>query len=147
MVYDLRPAHLDDLGLLSALQFLADKDGPQLGLQIEFKTDGEPRRIDSLAETVLFRVAQESITNIARHAKSKYALVCLSYLSQEVKLKVSDEGIGFDPEEKFAAPRGWGLAGMKERVESVGAALRIDSAPGRGTTIEARVPLNNKELA
>ena len=147
MVYDLRPAHLDDLGLLSALQFLADKDGPRLGLQIEFKTDGEPRRIDSLAETVLFRVAQESITNIARHAKSKHALVCLSYLPQEVKLKVSDEGIGFDPEEKFAAPRGWGLAGMKERVESVGAALHIDSAPGRGTTIEARVPLNNKELA
>jgi len=147
MVYDLRPAHLDDLGLLSALQFLADKDGPRLGLQIEFKTDGEPRRIDSLAETVLFRVAQESITNIARHAKSKHALVCLSYLPQEVKLKVSDEGIGFDPEEKFAAPRGWGLAGMKERVESVGAALHIDSAPGRGTTIEARVPLNDKELA
>ena len=56
MVYDLRPAHLDDLVLLSALQFMTDKDGPRLGLQIDFKTHGEPRPIDSLAETLLFRV-------------------------------------------------------------------------------------------
>lgn len=144
MVYDLRPAHLDDLGLLPALQFLADKDGPRLGLQIEFKTDGEPHRIDSLAETVLFRVAQEAMTNIARHAKSKRACICISYLSQEVKLEVSDEGIGFDPEEKFAAPRGWGLAGMKERAESVGGRFEVRSEAERGTTICVNIPIHQE---
>ena len=144
MVHDLRPAHLDDLGLLPALQYLADKDGPRLGLQIEFKTDGEPRRIESLAETVLFRVAQESITNIARHAKSKRAFICLSYLSREVKLEVSDKGVGFDPGEKFIAPRGWGLAGMKERAESVGGRFEVRSEAGRGTTIRVNIPIQQE---
>ena len=140
MVYDLRPAHLDDLGLLPALQFLAGKDGPRLGLQIEFKTDGEPRRIDSLAETVLFRVAQESITNIARHAKTKRACICLTYLLQEVALEISDDGVGFDSQEKFIAPRGWGLAGMKERAESVGGRFEVRSKAGQGTTIRVNIP-------
>lgn len=144
MVYDLRPAHLDDLGLLPALQFLADKDGPRLGLQIEFKTEGEPHRIDSLAETVLFRVAQESTTNIARHAKSKYARVCLSYLPQEITLEVSDDGIGFDTEEKFIAPRGWGLAGMRERAESVGGRFEVVSEARRGTIIRVRIPIHQE---
>lgn len=144
MVYDLRPAHLDDLGLLPALQFLADKDGPRLGLQIQFKTDGEPRRIDSLAETVLFRVAQESITNIARHAKTKRACVCINYFPREVSLEVSDEGMGFDPEEKFSAPRGWGLAGMKERAESVGGSFQVRSEAGRGTTIRVNIPIQQE---
>lgn len=144
MVYDLRPAHLDDLGLLPALQFFADKNGPRLGLQIEFKTDGEPRRIDLLAETVIFRVAQEAITNIARHAKSKRAVIYLIYLAREVKLEVSDEGIGFDPEEKFAAPRGWGLAGMKERAESVGGRFEVQSEAGRGTIIRAHIPTHQE---
>ena len=141
MVYELRPAHLDDLGLLPALQYLADKDGPRLGLQIEFNTEGEPRRIESLAETVLFRVAQESVTNIARHARSKRAVIFLSYLAREVKLEISDEGIGFDPEEKFIAPRGWGLAGMKERAESVGGRFEVSSETGCGTMIRVFVPI------
>lgn len=144
MVYDLRPAHLDDLGLLPALQFMADNDGPRLGLQIEFKTEGEPRRIESLAETVLFRVAQESMTNIARHAKSKRACICMSYLSKEVKLEISDNGVGFDPEEKFIAPRGWGLAGMKERAESVGGRFEVCSEAGRGTTICVNIPIHQE---
>lgn len=144
MVYDLRPAHLDDLSLLSALQFMADNDGPRLGLQIEFKTEGEPRRIESLAETVLFRVAQESMTNIARHAKSKRACICMSYLSEEVKLEISDNGVGFDPEEKVIAPRGWGLAGMKERAESVGGRFEVRSEAGRGTTICVNIPIHQE---
>ena len=144
MVYDLRPAHLDDLGLLPALKYLADKDGPRLGLQIKFKTDGEPRRIDSLAETVLFRITQESITNIARHAKTKRASICINYLSLEVNLEVSDEGIGFNPEEKFVAPRGWGLAGMKERAESVGGKFEVRSEAGHGTTIYVNIPIQQE---
>ena len=145
MVYELRPAHLDDLGLLPALQYLADKDGPRLGLQIEFKTEGEPRRIESLAETVLFRVAQESVTNIARHAKTKHAVISISYHSQEVKLEISDQGVGFDPEEKFVALRGWGLAGMKERSESVGGSFMIRSETGRGTTICVNIPIHQED--
>ncbi|MDO9301661.1 MAG: sensor histidine kinase [Anaerolineales bacterium] len=144
MVYDLRPAHLDDLGLLPALKFLADKDGPRLGLQIQFKTTGEPHRIDSLAETVLFRVAQESMTNIARHSKSKHACICINYLPQEVKLEVMDDGVGFDPGEKFAAPRGWGLAGMKERAESVGGRFEVKSEAGRGTTVRVNIPIQQE---
>lgn len=147
MVYALRPAHLDDLGLLPALQYLADRDGPRLGLQIEFKMNGEPVRIDPLAETVLFRIAQESITNIARHARTEHACLFINYLSNEVKLEVSDNGIGFDPEEKCAEPHSWGLAGMKERAESVGGRFEVQSEAGQGATIHVSIPIQREEFS
>lgn len=142
LVHDLRPAQLDDLGLVPTLNYLLESDFSPQVLNVSLEIQGETHRLDPIIETVLFRVAQEAVTNVARHAKTKEAQIRLVYAPEQVALRVIDSGIGFDPTETFNPPRGWGLAGMRERVESVGGRLRIQSAPGRGTTIEVVVPFS-----
>jgi len=139
LVHDLRPAQLDDLGLVPTLNYLLERILSTQGLSMSLEVKGEARRLDPTLETVLFRVAQEAITNIARHAKTKKAQIQLVYAPEQITLRVSDTGVGFDPTETFNAPRGWGLAGMRERVESVDGKMCVQSAPGEGTTIEVIV--------
>jgi signal transduction histidine kinase len=141
LVSDLRPALLDDLGLVPALQNLIDREGGRLGLRVSFETEGPACRLDPLAETVLFRVTQEALTNVARHARVGQAGVRLVYAPGQVTLTVADAGSGFDPDEALRPPRGWGLAGMRERVESLGGRFHLQSAPGSGTTIQVTIPL------
>lgn len=146
LVHDLRPAQLDDLGLVPALRFLIEQECCPLGLRVKFEVRGTPRRLNPLVETVLFRVGQEALTNLARHAQVQDGSVEIVYTETDVTLRVEDRGRGFDPNENFHPPHGWGLAGMKERVESVDGTLHVDSAPGHGTIIEVCVPLYEKEL-
>lgn len=141
LVHDLRPAQLDDLGLVSALQFLVDQDANAKGLRVKLDIVGKPRRFDAITETVLFRVTQEALANVVRHSQSKQAEVSLSYKTQEINLIICDSGIGFDPKAHFFPPRGWGLAGMRERVEAVGGELVIESSPGKGTLIKVTIPV------
>jgi signal transduction histidine kinase len=86
-------------------------------------------------------VAQEALTNINRHAETDQAIVRLNYAPAQVMLEVLDSGKGFDPHEPLRPPRGWGLEGMRERVEAVGGQLSLYSAPGHGTTIQVLIPL------
>lgn len=145
LVHDLRPAQLDDLGLVPALRFLIDQDLRPRGVDIAFEVTGSARRLDPLMETVLFRVGQEALSNLVRHAQTREGGMQVIYAQNDVTLRVSDRGCGFDPTESFRPPHGWGLAGMKERVEAVGGVLNVHSAPGEGTLIEARVPINEEE--
>jgi signal transduction histidine kinase len=141
LVHGLRPAQLDDLGLVPALQSMLESDYSANGLQVIFEVSGTQRRLDALIETVLFRVSQEGLTNVSRHAGVTEATLRLEYFSEEVRLKVADAGRGFDPNEPLNPPRGWGLEGMRERVASVDGQLSLSSAPGRGTTLEVIIPL------
>jgi signal transduction histidine kinase len=145
LVHDLRPAQLDDLGLVPALRFLIEQDCCPLGLRMDFEVDGTPRRLNPLVETVLFRVGQEALANLARHAHVQEGRVKIVYGEEDVTLRVEDRGRGFDPTENFHPPHGWGLAGMKERVESIDGTLQIISSPGQGTIIEVCVPAGVKE--
>jgi signal transduction histidine kinase len=140
MVHDLRPAQLDDLGLIAALGYLVD-EAQQSNLLVTLNIEGSRQRLDPLVETVLFRIAQEALTNINRHANAVQASMTLSFDVQEIRLAVQDEGIGFNPNEIPRPPHGWGLVGMRERAESVGGRFQIDSAPGRGTLVEVVVPV------
>jgi signal transduction histidine kinase len=140
LVHDLRPAQLDDLGLIPALEYLKENSLSK-GLEVSITVEGKPRRLDSITETVLFRVAQEALTNTIRHARTDQARISLHYKTQEIILCISDRGVGFNPGESFIPPRGWGLAGIRERVESVSGALHIESAPGKGTTVEVAISL------
>ena len=141
MVHDLRPAHLDDLGLVPAIKSLLDSECSPKGMDVTLQVTGAQKRLDALIETVLFRVAQEALTNVTRHAGTNKASVCLDYTPETVTLGVLDSGKGFDPNEPLHPPRGWGLEGMRERVEAVGGRLILYSAPGRGTTVEVVIPL------
>jgi signal transduction histidine kinase len=145
MVHDLRPAQLDDLGLVAALGYLVD-EAQHNQLQVTLTIKGNRQRLDPLVETVLFRIAQEALTNIERHAGVSQATLALSFDAQEVRLAVRDEGIGFNPAKDLLPPHGWGLAGMRERAESVGGHFRIDSAPGHGTLVEVVVPASPGEF-
>lgn len=142
LVRDLRPAQLDDLGLVAALQYLISENEKRTGLATELQVSGEKRRLDALVETVLFRVAQESLTNVARHAGVQTARLLLVFTPARVTLRVEDDGAGFEPATVRAPSAGLGLVGIRERVESIGGALRVDSAPGAGTRIEVQVAIS-----
>lgn len=146
MVHDLRPAQLDDLGLAAALQYLADdlRKGPS-ALQVDLQISGPRRRLNSAVETVFFRVTQEALANTARHSGVSRASVELAFSDQQVVLRICDRGSGFDPREERRPPKGWGLAGMRERAESVGAIFSLDSTPGAGTRIELALALEPAE--
>jgi signal transduction histidine kinase len=141
IVHDLRPSQLDDLGLVPALEYLVDESRERLGIVVRLEVNGQRQRLDYLIETVFFRVAQEALTNISRHAQIKQASISLSFNPQKVTLQVRDSGVGFSVNEDLIPPRGWGLASMRERAESIGGHFHILSYPGSGTTVEVIVPL------
>ena len=145
MVYMLRPPHLDELGLVTALKYMLEQDFQRRGLRVNMEFSGIPARINPLIETVLFRVAQEALTNVWRHAGTQEVNLRLAYEPETVSLKISDDGNGFDPDQVFVAPRGWGLAGMRERAESVGGKMQIKSSPGHGTIVEVEIPILSKQ--
>jgi signal transduction histidine kinase len=145
MVRSLRPAHLDELGLEAALRYMIELEFRPRGLAVILEIDGEARWVAPLAETVLFRIAQEALSNVQRHAQATETRVCLCYEKDSVCLRVSDNGQGFDPSQTFSAPHGWGLAGMQERAESMGGRLRVESALGKGASVEVFIPCGNSQ--
>jgi signal transduction histidine kinase len=139
LIADLRPSHLDDLGLPAALRWYAGEVQGRMPLNITVEIDGEPRPIEPVANTALFRVAQEALTNVVKHAQATSATVRLSYLSEMVRLQVTDDGCGFDIRTQAQRPA-WGLLGMEERATLLGGNVVIQSQPGQGTRIEMTVP-------
>lgn len=113
------------------------------GLACRFELDGEPRLVAAAAEETLLRAAQVALANVWAHAKASTAVVSLAYLDGEVTLDVFDDGTGFDPvavpEEQRADGTGFGLRGLRERVEGIGGTLAIESAPGEGTVVAVRL--------
>jgi len=141
LVHDLRPAQLDDLGLVAALHYLVDEERRRTRIDIALEILGLMKRLDPMVETEMFRVAHEALTNVARHAQCETAKVLVEYQDEQIMMQVSDAGAGFDLRRELQPPHGWGIAGMRERVESVGGRLKINSAPGQGTRVEVVIPL------
>lgn len=137
MVHDLRPAQLDDFGLVPALRHLTEEKWFSRKIAITFESIGDPKRVDPVIETVLFRVAQEALTNILRHAYTDTASLRILFEKDRIILTVQDQGAGFTPALKG---QGFGLAGIAERVELINGRVEIDSAPGKGTTITVIAP-------
>jgi len=142
LVRDLRPAQLDDLGLVAALQVLADQERQRTGLEVTLQVKGDRQRLDTLLETVIFRAAQEAINNVARHAGCDRTMVELCFETDEVRLRVIDQGIGIRDRNAATSRRGWGLEGIRERAESVGGRFALLSPPGGGTVVEVTVPID-----
>ncbi len=132
----LRPEALDDLGLVSALINLTERIGQASGVAIERRLERTLPALSAEAELVLYRIAQESMTNAVRHARASRVELTLAHVDGRVRLEVADDGAGFD----IAAARGaGGIRGMRERALLVGARLQIDSAPGAGTRVRLEV--------
>jgi PAS domain S-box-containing protein len=136
---DMRPPGLDELGLLAALREHAEQVAQRSGLALQVH-GAEPRpRLPPATEIALFRVVQEALTNIVKHARAGAVTISLRPEPGLVTLTVADDGAGFDGEARAMAA-GMGLASMRERAEAVGARARIESAPGRGTRVVVEVP-------
>ena len=141
---DLRPGVLDDLGLGPALKTLTEAFEARTGIATSFNTVVFRNRMDEDGKIALYRIAQEALTNIERHAGASRVVVDLRGHRKGATLRITDNGVGLgrlarDP----ASGGGLGLRNMQERVEQLGGQLRIESAPGGGTTIDATVPLTH----
>jgi signal transduction histidine kinase len=140
--HDLRPAMLDDLGLLPALLWLFEHYTAQTKVQVDFKhTSQEGLRFSPDIETAAYRIVQEALTNVARHANMSQAIVRLWTDQDRLNVQIEDHGIGFDPVAVMHSGGSSGLIGMSERVSSLGGQLRVESSPGTGTCIIAELPL------
>jgi signal transduction histidine kinase len=144
----LRPVYLEDLGLVPALEMLARETGQGMGIKVEFHRQGTERRLDANVELALYRMAQEALSNTARHAQAEQASMTISFLLSSITLQVVDNGIGFNlpknPAE-YAANGHYGLLGLHERAELIGASLDIRTSPGKGTSLIVTLPAQSPE--
>src|SRR5438552_5149802 len=142
---DLRPSALDDLGLLPALRWYVKEYQQKFAISIDLQVIGFKERLTAEMETALYRIIQESLTNVARHAQAQKVSVVMKEDEQTVYATISDDGIGFeaDPLQKTPGPgqeHGWGLVGMHERARLLDGSLTITSHPGSGTTVHVQIP-------
>jgi PAS domain S-box-containing protein len=138
LAQDLRPPMLDELGLEAALRSHVDREARRAGLRAELDIRPLPRRFTPSLETTCFRVVQEALTNVIRHAGATSVRCRLQATDNGLTLEVNDDGIGFDPVAVRRRADSQGLVGMRERVELAGGELEIQSQPGQGTTVRAR---------
>jgi signal transduction histidine kinase len=136
---DLRPPTLDELGLLPTLVWHFERYQAETGVRVEFHGLGAERRFAAAVETAAFRIVQEALTNVARHARVAEVEVSLDATAEGLELRVEDHGAGFEAAAASSGSSG-GLAGMQERARLLGGRVRIESAPGRGTRLVAALP-------
>ena len=142
--HELRPTILDDLGLFPALEFLAKGVSERLGLPIAVEGSGIGRFPPSI-ETALYRIVQEALNNVTRHAQATQVRIQLQHEVQGIRCSIRDDGIGFDVPSVLAkkGEKGFGLIGIRERLNPFKGTLQIDSTPGRGTELCISLPLGN----
>lgn len=138
LMADLRPPALDDYGLAAALRWYGKLFFERSGVAVRVVGGAAPLRLPPTIETALFRIAEEAMTNVGRHAAAREVVITLAETAAEVRLTIADDGQGFN----MASLRGsasWGMASMRERAEAIGAHCEVESAPGRGTTVTVRM--------
>jgi two-component system sensor histidine kinase UhpB len=142
---DLRPSALDDLGLLPALRWYIKEYQQKMNIEVDFQATGIKERLSAEMETVLYRIVQEALTNVAKHAQAHKVQVVLKGTPEAITATISDDGRGFNVDKLQKAPGqergGWGLVGMYERAQLLEGTLDIQTSPGKGTTIMTRIPL------
>jgi signal transduction histidine kinase len=147
IIHDVRPSSLDDLGLMAAMEALVARhaqDGPalQLDVDLDHEAGRAPERLRPEVEVTIYRIAQEALTNSLKHSGAATVEIVVSEIEGEVGVRVRDNGCGFAT---VATRAGFGLAGMQERVELLRGRLHVESKPGEGTTLEARVTARHCE--
>jgi signal transduction histidine kinase len=144
IIYDLRPSILDDLGLIAAIRWMAQRNLGPHGVQARCEFDEVPDHLPPEIEIAVFRAVQEAVSNVVRHAKADKVLIEIAASKDGLEIDVEDDGEGFDPEEvggPSASGRGLGILGMHERMELIGGTASVTSSPGNGTRVTLRVPL------
>jgi signal transduction histidine kinase len=143
LALDLRPAMLDDLGLLPALLWLFERYTAQTGVQVNAEHRGLERRFSAQIETAAYRIVQEALTNVGRHAGVQQVTVRVWSDSGTLAVQIVDQGTGFDAEAALAAGMTCGLTGMRERAALLGGRLLLETAVGKGTRVSAELPVDD----
>ncbi|TXM77143.1 PAS domain-containing protein [Methylobacterium sp. WL69] len=145
---DLRPTALDDLGLREALATLLHEWGQRHGVRADLEIPGEPGRVPAATESAIYRIVQEALTNVLKHARAATVSVSVEHRPEELRVIIEDDGVGFDPDAvrrhpadgSSAKPR-LGLSGIRERLSLLGGSLTLESSPGVGTTLFITIPV------
>jgi two-component system NarL family sensor kinase len=138
----LRPAMLDELGLPAALELLAREANDASATRVELRVEGDAISLPDEVKTALFRVSQEALANVGKHAHARRVQMDLIFAADGVVLSIADDGNGFELERVQLDPhRGIGLRNMRERLASIGGSFEVRAAPGAGTRLRAEVPL------
>ncbi len=149
IIYNLRPMSLDDLGLVPTLQRYVLTFQEETGISVSFNTRGSQPELKSVISLTVFRIVQEALSNVAKHAKANTVVMQLEFLEDSLKLFVYDDGVGFDAarlkERNEDISSGFGLVSMRERIELLGGDMRISSEPGKGTRLNIIIPLAREE--
>lgn len=148
LALDLRPSLLDDLGLVPALRWFATRQAERGGWRLQLHLEEIPEGLTAPRSIACFRIVQEAMTNIARHAKAKTVLLTLSVGQEQIRIVVQDDGCGFDEAVmRSRAQQGlsMGMLGMEERVSLVGGVMTIRSTMGQGTSLVFSVPLTDPQ--
>ncbi len=144
MAVDLRPSALDDLGLVAALQWYTDDLARRTQIDVDFRATGLDTRLPDDVEVVVYRIIQEALTNVVKHANATHVEVSLAREGGIVSASVIDNGRGFNLESiRRSDERGLGLFGMQERVGLVGGTFQIITKPGQGTRVAISIPLES----
>jgi len=142
---DLRPAVLDAMGFLPALQWQFERVQRENRLRGRFTVEGEPIEPDKDRSVRLFRIFQECLQNVAQHARAEHVFVTVTFSPEGIAVATEDDGVGFDPSRLDRGPdahgRGLGLLGMQERAKILGGTMVLETGPGEGTTVRVEVPL------
>jgi signal transduction histidine kinase len=150
LVGGLHPPQLDDLGLLAALRWYAGEVKLHYDLPVKVSSIGPSIELSPEVRVVLYRIAQEALTNTIRHAQADQATICLETTDEQIALKIEDDGQGFNIDETLNSATShpsWGLLGMLERASLIGGICKIFTRPGGGTRVEVRLPLNQEDHA
>ena len=143
IISDLRPSHLDDLGLSATIRWYAGRIQEHTSLMIRVDIMGTEPAMDEAARITMFRIIQESLNNIIKHAQASHVQIDLEFQDQDARILVRDNGVGFDPDAvniRHSNRPSLGLAGMEERAALLGGTVQVHSRPGYGTEVEAAIP-------
>jgi len=147
LISDLRPSHLDDLGLAATLRWYAGEVHDRTHLRVNFETIGDSVELPSEVRTALFRIAQEALTNTVKHADAEKAGIRLIFSNKKVTLQMTDDGSGFDVQtEALQSRHSWGLEGMRERASLLDGDYRLITSPGHGTMVEVTIPFDRPDV-
>lgn len=146
IIFDLRPMVLDDLGLVPAIKRYVEEYKNRYDLQVELVFFGQERRFDTSLEVAVFRIIQEALNNITKHANARHVIIKIELLSVRINVYIKDNGCGFETNslKPGNSGSGYGLMGMRERVQLLKGSINITSAPGKGTEINFWVPLEDE---
>lgn len=148
LISDLRPSHLDDLGLTAAIRWYAGNLQERTGMNLKVEVAGNEKSIATAANTAIFRIVQEALNNIIKHAKARNVNITLIFEAMDVRVRIKDDGLGFDVQARKSQAGGrpsLGLAGMQERASLLNGTFFVASMPGQGTLVEVTVPYHQEE--